>query len=454
MDMEDIRGVSLEYICRSGSDIDITSDADDNDFGPLVLGSPRTSPPMRVVPVKIHKSSGVWCVHVQDAYVSKLGRLWATKTANGTCKEVGLEGCTYTRLATALGLDSGPDAVRVVVVVSRIQGGVVHNMPPRTSEPVSRFLLPQIQSASGRAAASKAATFAGDSLTIANIRKTWAALREWPIENKVRYNSRAHDGSNRLFTLGMGLEDMKAILAVYGMCTEDYHIMVNVGMHEASAQEVIPTIATSSAGNVWAVRAPSSTLQFWLARMDDDEEGVDESSELAKQFVAAKHPGYCPTLRTGNDSGPDAIRVVVALHRVLNSVPTKLPNSTSTSEVHALHEGGIVAHNTRLGRRTSNPNIDTSKGLWHSMSSTSVPIPETVDESVQSLACEIEKQELFNVFANGKWNFQCVREIEREEAKVICTSPLRETRDALTLFPSHHPFIFVEEETCNGAVEL
>jgi hypothetical protein len=55
--------------------------------------------------------------------------------------------------------------------------------------------------------------------------------------------------------------------------------------------------------------------------MDVDDEGIDESSELAKRFTVEKYPGYCPTLSTGHDSGPDAIRVVVALHRFLGRVP-------------------------------------------------------------------------------------------------------------------------------------
>jgi len=211
----------------------------------------------------------------------------------------------------------------------------------------------------------------------------------------------------------MSPTDMQAILAVYGMCTEaDYHMLEHVGMNQAPSGIVVPTIATSCAGDVWAVRAPPSTLGFWLARMDDDDAGVDGSSELAKHFIVAKYPGYCPTLRTGYDSGPDAIRVVVALHRFLAGVPTKLPNATSASEVHVLREGGIAAHNTRLVRNTSDTNIYQRKGVWHSMPSTSVHSEAVVDDAE-------EAKKGFGI------KFECVREIEQQEEEVTCLKPLR-----------------------------
>ena len=110
--------------------------------------------------------------------------------------------------------------------------------------------------------------------------------------------------------------------------------------------------------------------------MNVDDEGIDESSELAKRFTVAKYLGYCPTLRTGYDSGPDAIRVVIALHRFLRGVSTKLPNSSSSTEVHVLREGGVLAHISRLVRSTLDTTIDAHKGTWHSMPTTSATTGE------------------------------------------------------------------------------
>ena len=106
MDMEDIRAVLLQYNCTSGCEYQITSDADEIVLGPLVPGSSRITPPLVGVPVLIIESTGDWCVHVQDALVSRLGGLWTTNTGNGSTKVANHEGFTYTRLATTPDLDS------------------------------------------------------------------------------------------------------------------------------------------------------------------------------------------------------------------------------------------------------------------------------------------------------------------------------------------------------------
>ena len=101
--------------------------------------------------------------------------------------------------------------MRVVVALARILAGVQHHMPFLPDEPVSRFRLPQIKSSSGRAAVANAAVCAGEPLTRLNTRKTWAALRQWPFQEKVADLGSAQGSCVLRCWRGMNPDDMQSI---------------------------------------------------------------------------------------------------------------------------------------------------------------------------------------------------------------------------------------------------
>ena len=382
MDAGDVRRVLSMYNCREFLDYVVECvDALD-----VCKQRVETSAVGKNAPVTLVCCCGVWHAFVASTTSNSLAGLWppsyGAPSTNGNL-------CTHDCLVTCNGVDSGPDAIRVVVVVHRILHKVQHLMPGTTSPQVSWFRGHQISTSSGVEAALAASLKSRQHLTVPNIRATWVAIMNW------RSGLVSHDDvmRNALLSevdcdaidedsgvlLGMNSDNLQDVLAVYGMLpgvdyvitdtaeilstyavsTRPPFILLGLGTFTGMVREAISTN--------WAILAPMCVKDFWVTRMDYQNLGVVTTSSQYRSFERAGCIGFCPHVRIGPDSGPDAIRVLVGLHRFLSGLSTMLPNAMAGKEVHVFRNGGSSAHAIRDARwKKNNVKLDPT-GVWFTL---------------------------------------------------------------------------------------
>ena len=337
-------------------------------------------------PVTLICCRGVWHAYVASTISNALSDLW---TPSYTVPSTNGNLCSQHRLVSCNGVDSGPDAVRVAVVVHRIRRKVMHLMPVMNVPVVSWFRGHQISTVSGVKVASAASCKSRQHLTVPNIRATWVALKNWHsgqvTQDDVLRNALLSEvdceavDEDPSVVVGMDADNLVDVLAVYGMLPGvDYAITISASILHTYAVVSRPNFILLGLGNFtgvvrgaictnWAILAPASVREFWITRMDYQNLGVDEASSQFRSFQRSGCVGFCPHVRDGPDSGPEAIRVVVGLHRWLIGCCTMLPNAITGKEVHVLRNGGCSAHAKRDARRQKNKVKLDPTGVWFTL---------------------------------------------------------------------------------------
>ena len=296
--------------------------------------------------------SGLWEVH--DVGVYDPGVPIVVLEAERVC-----HGVEYTCMSTKRGIDSGPDAVRVAVALYRFGIKKRHRVPLLPTRAESLFRRELMETRNGRDNAAASAVIARATLTMDNIRLAWCALRG---------ATRASDKKKK----NMQTVDMEDVFAVYGLLRGVHYLLKDSApfnnLKEEQATSKVSFVVVRQTSR-WVLRASDAVRSYWHTLLDVRSAGVDVTSDVSRALWQAALPGFCPMLRQRRDSGPDVVRVMVAMHRYLDGGMTNLPTARYVQEVHTYREGGVGAQLTRLEKRVGQETVAHALAGWVTLAS-------------------------------------------------------------------------------------